>query len=281
MDGLLEYSLPICACLWLVSRIECADTSQEIPETSIKHYQTAMMLRCISNNFQVSEAHRDRMWNYLCTGRPNSPDPCEWRGVTCTNNEITSLVFTSTNGVRSPLDSPWSIDMDWLPTTLQYAHLCALRFLNGWLARRLPRKMVYFYSSCSLANDVVTDRQIHFRHLPAKMEEMHIYGGWFAGTILIAGLPNTMRVCVLCSRYIRRAYVENQSLPSTLKKLVIYGNYGKAKVISTHGKLDERVSKNSMDKNIYSDRCKAYKDIARGISHEFNPPRRGLDRTAF
>ena len=270
MNGATEYVLFICTFLSLASGAECLDSSQQNQKTPVELYQTQLMLRCISDNFQWSKAHRDRMWNYLCTGKPNTSDPCEWRGVTCTNNEMTSLIFVSTDSIRNPLDSPWSIDMDWLPSTLQYVHLTHARQLDGWLAERLPRALLYFNSSCSLTNGVITKRQIHFRNLPPKMEEMQIFHGWFSGTVWISALPNTMRACVLRTGCIRRVYVESQNLPKSLEMIVINGIKDRAEVISMDGQLDERVSTSFMDTSKHSDTCITYNRKALEIFSQFN-----------
>ena len=254
--------------------ITSSDTLPKSVKTANAKFQSEMMLRCLQHNFDDSDEHKDRLWQYLCTNKPHNNDPCAWRGVTCTDGTITHFLCVSTHHSRNPGTKPWIIDTDWLPSTLLYVHLSSLRVINGWLTKRFPRALRYFHTNCLLPFGSQTTREVDLHYLPSKMEELHITGGWCTGRLWIAHLPPSMRLCLIQNYFVKRVTVDNESLPQNLELLMIRGSFGKAKVRSIDGKaLDDRVKTIYFDPKKRSEAFRKYKEACRAIYTEFNVPR--------
>ena len=255
-------SICILFSLQLSVLIQSCDIPPEATSGDHKTMQYNMMLQCITPKGTKPE-YRRRMLRYLSSGDRGHEDPCTWLGVKCTNDEITTLIFP--RGVPS-MDNTyeWRFDPDWLPCSLHFVHLEGLVLTEGWAPERLPRDIRYFHTNCYIAPGMDTHREINIRSLPRKMEELYSFYGWSSGTLLVADLPKTMRLCFINCRYIRKAFVENVNLPNELSLLVINGKDMKCKMVSLDDEpVDSRMSCQNNPSENYSALCFSFQRESR------------------
>ena len=96
-----------------------ADVQENHPITNFTEMQSKLMIQLISPNFSRSEEHQNRLWSYLCDNGTRDNSPCTWRGVTCTDDVVTTFIFLSANHIRDEPHKFWVINSNWLPNTLQ------------------------------------------------------------------------------------------------------------------------------------------------------------------
>ena len=214
-----DYTILLLACTLFLSIDSSSNTA---PLFSGHENQYTMMIRCTAPEGCTFGAYMDNLWGYFrSNGIPNK-DVCTWRGLECTDGAITSILLALTERLHTS-NSLWLIDPDWLPSTAQFVHLVNVRLVKEWMAQRLPRDLRYLHISNLLHYASAVHRGIKLWNLPQKMEEMHFHGGWSSGTLFIAALPQTMRLCFIHCMYIKKVVVVNADIPDSLEMFVVKG----------------------------------------------------------
>ena len=212
-------------------------------------YQERLMLRVINANINAEAENPNYFWNYARTGAPKNTDPCSWRGVTCTDGVAHRFVFANTSyttttehGYYTSKRTIWSVDMDWLPSTMHEVHLRDITLVDGWDAACLPRALRYLsLESCCLRRYLSLHRKVNLRRLPERMEVLLIESGWLRGQIILDNLPRAMRIIRIVHHSISNVYVDSANLPETIEHVAVSGSHlTKLKEIS-HAKTDSRV----------------------------------------
>ena len=179
------------------------------------------------------------IWNYLLTEISTKEDCCSWRGVECTNTEVTSFVLTH----HTLGHFKWHIGIGWLPSSLRYAYIKYVVFSDPFSIVSLPRGLRFLHIHYGSTALVTQSDILNLSQLPPKMEEilLHIRDG-FCGTVYIPSLPESLKLCALISADIRVAYIDNRGLPKGLKRITLTDET--VKTYSTDGrKMDKRVRK--------------------------------------
>ena len=208
------------------------------------------MREALKGNMLASPEDNARLWNYLCTGTDQTPDPCMWRGVECTEGIVTTFVFVRTfheGHWRTP--NNWEIEVDYLPSTLCFLHLQFIHLIDEWVPERLPRDLRYFFSMTNyIFQHNETQRGLNLRKLPQKLEELIVFQAWFAGNLLIDSLPPSLRLLNLRMEQPKQIFISNEALPDSLETLALFSHDSKAKIYELSGKkLDPRVKKRNID----------------------------------
>ena len=182
---------------------------------------------------------REEMLNDLTKGAVSAVDkPCDWRGVRCTHDAVTSFQLTSDTSGFS-----WIVSMDWLPSTLRELYLARIPMRSGWSAERLPRDMRYMqlvHCSARFGHEST----INLHALPDRMEELVVREGWYSGEVHVQHLPETMRILYLQHRWFKHAVIDEESLPGKLIHLRVTTPDKGVSFVNTEGKpvRDLRVS---------------------------------------
>ena len=188
------------------------------PSAGDTTHQHRLLYKALHDNFHPVRGGRLRVISrrvfrrYIYGDSDIQQKECLWNGVQCIDGTIETFIFTQT-------DSRYHryIEMDWLPSTLQYLHLNKIILHNGWVAERLPRELRYWYSNGM--SDSETHRKIDLYKLPAKMKEMHIQDRHVFGDVLIVVLPETMRALRIQSADIQRVLIDPCMLPRGIRAI--------------------------------------------------------------
>ena len=223
-----------------------------VAQSDVQRMQTELMGLVIQDNMRLGEVERRALWHYLCTDRPQDPDPCTWRGVDCTDGILTTFLMTQVN-YNHLIDgqmfaSRFLINLEWLPSTLQCVRIRKINLYNGLSTSHLPRDSRFFMlEHCS---NMGFNYDINFNKLPSQIEELDLIGCWVQGTVLIEELPKSMHVLVISNQYIERVYIDSEKLPFPLEKIIIncYDTalHKKVRLIEvSSSKMDERIIRNA------------------------------------
>ena len=173
-------------------------------------------------------------------------EPCAWRGIRCTHGLVTSVVM-GPEFARSKCH----IEMDYLPSSLQFIHFKFILYTKGWSTERLPRELRYFCSfSCFCAEKSKGSHRIRMDKLPYRLEEMHIMDDVFkpsSGAFFISALPSTLRICHICHISMQKVFIDNDGIPDGIQILNFKAVSRKPKIQELHGRpLDGRVTTGPM-----------------------------------
>ena len=133
---------------------------------------------------------------------------CAWKKTTC--DEKGSITIMYWRGIGN-----LPLDISWLPPTLMHANL-HFKAVDSYQfpTRRLPRTLVTCeFSSCRLRGS------LDLETLPAVIEVLDLHYNYFAGTVRLTKLPETMQGIDLSGNDIRKVVVRNASIPPCLRQV--------------------------------------------------------------
>ena len=152
-------------------------------------------------------------------------DVCTWEKIECSNGMVTSLQAVDHVGHTHVMQS---VQIEWLPPTLQFVHLHTISVPYLWSTMSLPRDLRYLY--LRFCDDLtVQPNRIDFARLPPKMEELIVIDSSIGGTICFGYLPETMRFLVF--RFLPNMpngiVVNYGDIPGALERLHVsaYGDF--------------------------------------------------------
>ena len=129
-----------------------------------------------------------------------------------------------------------SVDIRWLPHTVEKLHLAKVTLTRGWLTRELPFRLRYFFTSnVTVLVEELEDRTIDLTVLPPRMRELHVLWSWWAGPIVLYKLPQSMRMIQLTGKDIRLAYVDCAVFQSEMKRILLHADHHKKAKIHFFG----------------------------------------------
>ena len=199
------------------------DVQESHPIPKLTEYQSECMRNFIQPNFAYPDEHQKRIWQYLCADRPRTNNPCKWRGVTCIDEVMTTFIILGRPGMLRLGSKRLDVNPNWLPSTLESVHLGPLDLSESIEFQKLPRELRYFFShNIFTIDEEIRNRRVELRWLPQKLEEFIIFSGQFHATLLIADLPQSMRLLFIRSLSLPYAYVDMITLPKSLKSVVIH-----------------------------------------------------------
>ena len=227
-----------------LSAIDTASPPHSIVQAHAQ-WQTELMLRVLHQNFRDSLTQSDNapptLWLYLRGQEAQDLDPCTWTTVDCTDGIARAFIFTwvyEYPNHNEQIQHFWSVDVEWLPSTLQYIHINGAKLVNDWKPELLPRETRYFYLLCRTGR---AHKNVKLENLPLNIEELHLRSANH-GTVVIANLPPKMRFCTFQCTGLYHAHVHSPSLPDSLELITIGGIIHKVKCRElSGGVLDERV----------------------------------------
>ena len=258
--------------LTILSDVYSADVQENHHTTNLPQLQSETIMRFIGPNFARSDYHQNRLWNYLSTQQRHDNNPCTWRGITCTDGVMTTLIFLSTNHRRERDSESWTVNANWLPSTLRNVHLLSVYLTEAINLRKLPRELRYFrtYSILSLEDEPKAKR-LDLRLLPQKLEEFFIVNGRIPATLVLIDLPPNMHLIYICSVWLQYAYVENSKLPKSLKRAVLSADFKKCKIRNVDSsELDKRVAGVDGNPKELSERCQLFSTQANEMYSQLN-----------
>ena len=90
-----------------------------------------------------------------------------------------------------------------------------------------------------------TPQPLNLQRLPSKMEYVYLKDGWLMGKVTLNCLPETMKVLCIKNNSLKKAFVDNLTLPEGLELIALEGKdnlMGKVKLFERSGKkVDGRV----------------------------------------
>ena len=201
--------------LTLVS-ISCAD-DRKCPFTP---EDMQMQNRLVSNLFcDADGAPLSAAFNYLInpTARDQA-DVCQWYGIGCdARGAMQSLVV-----INGFLGGSGSVDVRWLPPTLQFVRISHVPIFLDLASSDMPRDTRYLYIAL---NEPFRGDKIDFRRLPEKMEELILSPVILRGPIFIAALPKTMHMVHMYAKKLTgTVFVDTAPLPDELEGFYISRN---------------------------------------------------------
>ena len=207
-------------CITLLAITTALAIDPVTPQNEAAQNQSTLMMKCIERNLQGSTRLARSLWQLLTHGEPNH-DPCTWgRSVSCTDGILKTFVF-----IRMPMQyesAQWKIEMDWLPSSLEFVHLFEVDMVHGWLAARLPRDLRFLCYSAGSETSISGNRRVDLCRLPERMEELLVRRGWYRGNVDLTQLPRTMRLLIIWHKSVKKAFLRNAQLPDGLIKIVLY-----------------------------------------------------------
>ena len=203
-----------------------ADT-QANPTSDFTAHQRISMLKVIYSHDRNTPDMMQNIDEYLYTQDFSYNDPCTWNGVTCRSGTVVSFVMTAVQVVSTGRFVPmfqvkrWTVDMDWLPGSIEVIHLRDILYLKSFCIRRLPRDLRYLcLISCDSTENTVA-RQVDVRNLPRQMEYVYLKDGWFSGPVYIDQLPPKLKFLNISHYSIGTAYIKSVTLPKSLECIFI------------------------------------------------------------
>ena len=160
--------------------------------------------------------------HHLRGNAKDDADICSWQHTACENGAlqtITTSVFAGEAGC--------SVDMEWLPPTVEYIHFYFVDMWRTWARMCLPRDLRYMHLfGCRNGEYEKASRTVDFSRLPRKMEELILLGSPVSGVIVLACLPETMRLIYIDQggTPLERILVDYDGLPEGLKALYVVGS---------------------------------------------------------
>ena len=155
------------------------------------------------------------------------PDICTWKAIDCTDGLANSIC------IQDHGQYDLSVEMEWLPPTLEFIHLESIRVYQELSLTTLPRALKYMCLSYCIGLTPCID----CANLPRKMEELILIDSVHSRKIFLCDMPQTMRYVYICQMpmYIHSIVVNYNSLPVSLHEMrVTYMN--------GHQKLQEKVT---------------------------------------
>ena len=185
--------------------------------TSDAEKRQLSLMQAVTDQFHIAPDDFRALW---LTKVENDPFPCKWKGVKCTDGVVTQIVAAGTNGR--------DIHLEWLPPTVQRAHLTSTSLDGSFSVQALPRDMQYFYIEWPKQQG--GSPKLSFQKLPRKMEEFRLLYANIGGSVFITNLPPKMRVLLLLYNRIESFYVTRADIPRGLEAIRMMEKSSKVKV---------------------------------------------------
>ena len=184
--------------------------------------------------------------NYFGFTSGNKYDVCVWSGIQCIGNNVIAFALTRTEKLHPILN------IEWLPPSLQKVHLWMIIIPSGFTVETLPRALRYLYlMECSLITRGYTPQSIDLNKLPQKLEEFHLYKGWFSGKIYISTLPVTMCILQLIHSSIRSVHIDARAFSHDIKYINLSNASSRApKILWLDAPLDKLEVNHEADTNM-------------------------------
>ena len=196
-------------------------TTADGPERSVADFQLDAMLHFADPYLYASkERHVDisPLRTHLIGEIANRYhlDPCSWRGVRCDVGGVETIQADSDRG-------PALVDMDWIPSTVQFVCLRNLSSVNGWVTHRLPRALQFLSMNTIYAKqwDEAKKRNLNLQTLPRRMEELYVRYGHVYGGLCVDNLPPTLRIICIRHADICEILVAVATFPEELRVLCV------------------------------------------------------------
>ena len=197
----------------LTHTLTCTDTAIP-PVPSFEAMQLTAIQRCIEPAyFSYAKNFYTPLTEHFTLGAPVEDQPCRWQGVECDGDRIVTIKVDNRDGNRTVMN------IRWLPATTKFVSLRSVDMYNGWTAVALPRDLRFLsLSQCFFSQDGLVPAVVNLRDLPSKMEELHLYDGWFGGPVVLKNLPRTMRVLRIAHDYFEDGiFVDFGELPRSIE----------------------------------------------------------------
>ena len=195
-------------------------TTADGPERSVADFQLEAMLHFADPYLYASEKryvniHPLRRYLVQELSKRYRMDPCSWPGVRCDADGVETIqTHRSHDGL---------VDMDWIPSTVQFVCLRYLSSVNGWVTHRLPRALRFLSMKTIYAEqwDGAKQRKLNLQTLPRRMEELYVQNGHIYGGLCVDNLPPTMRIICIRHHSVQEALVAAATLPEGFQVLCV------------------------------------------------------------
>ena len=249
--------------------ILCADVQVNRQETHANRFAAEMQQVSMERALLTDQnTHDDIMAHFIGVGS-REEDCCSWRGVECIDGTLSALVLTyQLPKGYSPV--PWEVTLAWLPHSLEFIHMDAVKFTDTLAIEDLPRGLRYLRMHKMQPSTRAKFNTLNFAALPQRIEEISLQndGHPVYGFVDARVLPPTLTYCLINNyMFLRAIYVTSESLPACLKAFYYQGK--KAKVVSTDGQeLDKRYQRERIFTAIPLVYKKRFEDVSMAIEAE-------------
>ena len=169
-----------------------------------------------NHNIRFCDLQRQVMRKFVApsphSGVNENTDFCLMNGITCIDGVIKDIVC----GIAVSPDSG-TIDMAWIPSTVERIHFQNVRVAEGWSAPLLPRELKYFFlHRCHEANAFMR-MEAKLSLLPEKLQEFFCLHSALHGPIQLSALPRDLRIFAIHRVFGDRVLVDVETLPLGLR----------------------------------------------------------------
>ena len=168
----------------------------------------------VAQNWMIRHALNDVGIQTARGDVPASADICEWKRIDCSDGLTTAIYMYSEKFAGKE-----SIELEWLPPTVQFVHLEHIQIVRELPFKHLPRELKYLYSSLGGHHTPCIDCSL----LPHKMEELILQHTTNASEIRFENMPQTMRYVYIrhAPRHLNAIIVNYNTLPASLEELYV------------------------------------------------------------
>ena len=185
-------------------------------------YQMCITLILTAADTDSHELQQQCMYNLfhidiqVNPNKRNFNDACEWKCTQCIDGIVHGVVWAA------PRQMLTRINIEWLPPTTEIAHFADTAIRPGINPKRLPRALRYLcLKKCRKFGEHWIPG-IDLRSLPMRLEELHVIGGDFDGTVDLTCLPPTMQAISFIHVNCEALVVRRALLPIRLERVCVW-----------------------------------------------------------
>ena len=197
----------ICVTLFALTHLLTTDSTELVEPAEIPHRQSYLLHMSLD----------EHVLHQVRGEAGEKEDVCQWAQIRCTDGIATSL-WASIK--RTDPRLMLSIEVEWLPPTLQFIHMYFIRVPYMWQNVCLPRDLKYL-SLADCIDAYSRGKSFDFTRFPRKMEELILSNSNVRGVIRFDGLPETLRLMYLSAYhdFVKGVVVDYSRLPNALEGL--------------------------------------------------------------
>ena len=244
----------------------CADVEVNRQETHGTHFAAEMQQVSMERALLTDQNTQDDIMAHFMGAGSREEDCCSWRGVECVDGTLSALVLTYQLPKRY-VPVPWELTLAWLPHSIEFMHMDAVKLTDTLAIEDLPRGLRYLRMHKMQPSTRAKLNTLNFAALPQRIEEISLQNDAqpVYGFVDARVLPETLTYCLLQNfTFLRAIYVTSASLPPGLKGFYYRGK--STKVVSTDGlSLDKRIQHRRSYSTIPLVYAKRFEDVSMAI----------------